>query len=519
MKKVIRWILSIVAVLLVAVLVTGVILVVMIHEKRDVTDPAVAAKNRGFSTVLNSHMEADLTAARESGEARFLFSEEDLKFLFYAILQSIDPPPGVTLSGVDVSVADGVYTLAVSAKLGVMPTVLRAGLSFAETAGSYSVTLTQASAGSLEVVRGLGHWILCRTDPAKVESALASVHLYCSVDLDAMTVTFTKENILRTVSALTGSEEDATLLHLLLDVVLDHGSLLSLSLGDNNLLGAVLHLARIRYNAEERGALPYTYDFDAVARQTETLLAAGTITEEQVPPVFRLLVKGYESLSDRDKEALREVDLTSVGVTDKETYRGMMEKERRSLSDLLTNDQFFLSSGSSLLPMFGVKITDDMLTEVLRSMDFVGFSLAFSGADTGRVAYVVIEQFNLLATEDHIDLGMIVNINGVQTVMTAALSAPPAAGVAINAKVDSVMLGEEPLTEAQRRELLTYLASAAAGVDFIAFDAEEETVTLRFDEAIAGLSELQRLCEAYPMFAPQTVVENGVVTITYRAKI
>lgn len=172
----------------------------------------------------------------------------------------------------------------------------------------------------------------------------------------------------------------------------------------------------------------------------------------------------------------------------------------------------------ALLPTFGVKITDDMLTEVLRSMNFVGFSLAFSGADTGRVAYVVIEQFNLLATENDIDLEMIVNINGVQTVMTAALSAPPAAGVAINAKVDSVMLGEEPLTEAQRRELLTYLASAA-DVDFIAFNAEEETVTLRFAEAIAGLSELQRLCETYPMFAPQTVVENGVVNITYRAKI
>lgn len=518
MKKAIRWIFAIIAVLLLAVIVTGVVLTVMIHEKRDVTDPTVAAKKRGLRTVLNSHMEADLTAARESGEARFLFSEQDLKFLFYAILRSIDPPPGVTLSGVDVSVADGVYTLAVSAKLGVMPTVLRAGLSFAESAGSYSVTLTQASAGSLEVVRGLGRLILRRADAAKIEQSLASVNLFCMVNLDTMTVTFTKENILRTAAALTGGEEDATLLHLLLDVFLDHESLLSLSLGNNNLLGAVLHLARIRYSTEERGALPYTYDFDAVARQVEALLAAGLVTEEQVSPVFRLLVKGYASLSDQDKAALEGVDLTSVGVTDKETYRGMMEKEQRSLSDLLTNDQFFLSSGA-LLPTFGVKITDDMLTEVLRSMNFVGFSLAFSGADTGRVAYVVIEQFNLLATENHIDLEMIVNINGVQTVMTAALSAPPAAGVAIHAKVDSVMLGEEPLTEAQRRELLTYLASAAAGVDFIAFNAEEETVTLRFAEALTGLSELQRLCETYPMFAPQAVIENGVVNITYRAKI
>lgn len=518
MKKAIKWIFAIIAVLLLAVIVIGVILTVMIHEKRDVTDPTVAAKKRGLRTVLNSHMEADLTAARESGEARFLFSEQDLKFLFYAILQSIDPPSGVTLSGVDVTVADGNYTLAVSARIGVMPTVLRAGLSFAESAGSYSVTLTQASAGSLEVVRGLGRLILRRADAAKIEQSLASVNLFCTVNLDTMTVTFTKESILRTAAALTGGEEDATLLHLLLDVFLDHESLLSLSLGNNNLLGAVLHLARIRYSTEERGALPYTYDFDAVAQQVEALLAAGLVTEEQVSPVFRLLVKGYASLSDQDKAALEGVDLTSVGVTDKETYRGMMEKEQRSLSDLLTNDQFFLSSGA-LLPTFGVKITDDMLTEVLRSMNFVGFSLAFSGADTGRVAYVVIEQFNLLATENHIDLEMIVNINGVQTVMTAALSAPPAAGVAIHAKVDSVMLGEEPLTEAQRRELLTYLASAAAGVDFIAFNAEEETVTLRFAEALTGLSELQRLCETYPMFAPQAVIENGVVNITYRAKI
>lgn len=256
MKKAIRWIFAIIAVLLLAVIVTGVVLTVMIHEKRDVTDPTVAAKKRGLRTVLNSHMEADLTAARESGEARFLFSEQDLKFLFYAILQSIDPPSGVTLSGVDVTVADGNYTLAVSARIGVMPTVLRAGLSFAESAGSYSVTLTQASAGSLEVVRGLGRLILRRADAAKIEQSLASVNLFCMVNLDTMTVTFTKENILRTAATLTGGEEDATLLHLLLDVFLDHESLLSLSLGNNNLLGAVLHLARIRYSTEERGGAP-----------------------------------------------------------------------------------------------------------------------------------------------------------------------------------------------------------------------------------------------------------------------
>ena len=518
MKKTVKWVFAGVALLLVAVLLTGAVLAVMIHEKRDVTTAAVLAKGWGLRTVLDSHIESDLTAARESGEVAVLFSEEDLQYLFYAIMKSIDPPSGVTLSGVNVTVEEGVYTLAVSAKIGVMPTVLRAGLTFREEAGSYSVTLTQASAGSLEVARGLGHWILCRTDPKKVERALASAHLYCSVDTDAMTVTFTKENILRSVSALTGEEADAALLHLLLGVSLDHSSLLSLSLGENDLLGAVLHLARLHYLAAEGETLPYTYDFDAIARQVETLIADGKVTREQVPPVFRLLVKGYASLSDADKAALREVDLTSVGVTDKETYRGMMQKQHRSLSDLLSKKQIFIRQ-DTLLPTFGVTITDAMLTEVLRNMNFVGFSLAFAGADTGRVAYIVIEQFNLLADTDRIRLQMIVNINGVQTVMTASLTAPPTPGVAIRAELDTVLLGEEPMTEAQRRDLLRYLAGAAETVDFLDFDAEEETVTLDFAETIAALSYLQELVQKYPFIAPETVVGDGVVTITYRPGI
>ncbi len=160
-----------------------------------------------------------------------------------------------------------------------------------------------------------------------------------------------------------------------------------------------------------------------------------------------------------------------------------------------------------------------MLTEVLRNMNFVGFSLAFAGADTGRVAYIVIEQFNLLADTDRIRLQMIVNVNGVQTVMTASLTAPPTLGVAIRAELDTVLLGEEPMTEAQRRDLLRYLAGAAETVDFLDFDAEEETVTLDFAETIAALSYLQELVQKYPFIAPETVVGDGVVTITYRPGI
>lgn len=75
------------------------------------------------------------------------------------------------------------------------------------------------------------------------------------------------------------------------------------------------------------------------------------------------------------------------------------------------------------------------------------------------------------------------------------------------------------MTEAQRRDLLRYLAGAAETVDFLDFDAEEETVTLDFAETIAALSYLQELVQKYPFIAPETVVGDGVVTITYRPGI
>ena len=46
-------------------------------------------------------------------------------------------------------------------------------------------------------------------------------------------------------------------------------------------------------------------------------------------------------------------------------------------------------------------------------------------------------------------------------------------------------------------------------------DPNEGTVTLHFEEQIALLSKLQELCQAYPVFTPKTVVEDGAVTITY----
>lgn len=514
MRKALKWTLAAVGGILAAVLILGVVLVVMIHEKKDITNPAVAEKDRDLQTVLSSHLQADLAPARQTNEVEVLFSEEDLEFLFYAIVRGIKTPEGITLNGVDVEAEGGVYTLAVSAEFGVMPTVVRAGLSFREENGNFSVTLGQASAGSLQLLKGPGKMILKSVDAAQLEASLASVNLFCDIDMDSLTVTFTKENILRTVAALAGDEEDGTLLHLLLDVFLDRPELLTFQCGEDNLLGAVLHLARLRYMADVAGALPYTYDFDGVAADVKKLLADGYITGAQVPPVFRLLVKGYDSLSERDQAALAGLDLSSVGVTDVRAHRGIMEKQQRSLTELLTDGNLFLPT-DFLNPTFGLKITDDLLTEVLRGLDFVGYSMAFAGAENGEVSYLVIEQFNLIARSNAMDLQMIVNVNGSQIVLLASLTAPPSPGISLTGHLDEVLLGDQALTDSQRTDLMTYLAQVTEAVDFMTVDASAATVTLHFEEQIAGLSKLQELCQTYPVFAPKTVVEDGAVTITY----
>lgn len=514
MKKALKWTLIAVGGLLAVLIILGVVLTAMIHEKRDITNPTVLAKNRDLQTVLNSHLQADLAPARETNEVEVLFSEEDLEFLFYAILREIDMPSGITLDGVDVAVENGVYTLAVSGTFGILPTVFRAGLGFHEENGNFSVTVEQASAGSLQLLKGLGKLIVRGLDAEKLESSLASVFLFCDIDLDAMTVTFTKENILRSVTALGGDDEDATLIRLLLDIFLDREEMLSFWCGEDNLLGAVLHLARLRYLAETAGTLPYTYDFDGVSQKVGQLLADEKITRTQVPPVFRLLVKGYSSLGEEDQAALDGLDLSSVGVTNVKTHRGIMEKQQRRLSELLSAEDLFLPSDITN-PSFGLRITDDMLTEVLRGLDFVGYSMAFPAAESTEISYLVIEQFNFIARTDALDLQIIVNVNGVQIYLLASLTAPPSAGISLTGHLDTVCLGEETLTESQLGELLTYLTDVTEALDFMTVDPTEGTVTLHFEEQISSLAKLQELCQAHPVFTPKTVVVDGAITITY----
>lgn len=516
MKRALTWIIGIISILLVVVIATGVVLVMKIYEKGEATSLA-AEKSKSLSTVLNSKMQSSLASSRATGDVDFLFSEEDLEFLFCAMIREIEEPTGISLDGVDVSVDDGAYTLSVFGMAGPLSTVIRAGISFSEERGNFTMTLHQVSAGSLELLRGIGQWILQKVKAETIENSLASVGVFCEIDLSNLTVTFSRRNIIRSAEALAGDEEDSALLSLLLDVFLDRSEILEFRLGEADLLGAVLHLTRLKYSQETYGALPYSYDFDTVAGQVESLIADGKVTESQVAPVFRLLVKGYESLGDEDKAALEGVDLSSIGVTYKEYHTGIMQKEKKRLSDFFT--EYTLSFEEVLASRtFGVRVEDDMLTEVFRGFDFVGFSLAFPGDENGKVAYIVIEQFNVIADTDRLDLRIIVNLNGTQILLSAGLAASPAKGLVLTTDLEEVQMGAEALTEVQREELLTYLAAVAGETDFLTVSPAEETVTFDFTSLIAQNDVMRSMAESFSFLAPAIVVEKGAIVITYAAR-
>ena len=515
MKRALTWIIGIISILLVVVIATGVVLVMKIYEKGEATSLA-AEKSKSLSTILNSKMHSSLASSRATGDVDFLFSEEDLEFLFCAMIREIEEPTGISLDGVDVSVDDGAYTLSVFGMAGPLSTVIRAGISFSEERGNFTMTLHQVSAGSLELLRGIGQWILQKVKAETIENSLASVGVFCEIDLSNLTVTFSRQNIIRSAEALAGDEEDSALLSLLLDVFLDRSEILEFRLGEADLLGAVLHLTRLKYSQETYGALPYSYDFDTVAGQVESLIADGKVTESQVAPVFRLLVKGYASLSDEDKATLDGVDLTSVSVTNKEYHTGIMRKEKKKLSDFFLD--YSLSFEEVLMNRtFGISVKDDMMTEVFRGFDFVGFSLAFPGDENGKVSYIVIEQFNVTAHRDHLDLQIIVNLNGVQILLSAALAALPTEGLVLTTDLEEVRMGDETLTEEQRIDLLTYLAAVGAESDLLSVEPASETITFDFTSLIAQNEVMRGMIEQFPFLMPTIVVEEGAFVITYAA--
>lgn len=503
-------------------LITAAIILIKMSDGRNINNEKVVEDNKPLSRVIDNKLyEATYQVEANNDDAILLFNEEELEYLLYPILRSISfSSPKMDITGVNVDVINGEYKIEVSIELlGFYKTVAVANLDFSFDNHIFSIKLNELKAGTLNFKK-LGKLVLASVNKNELKKSLNDAKIYCDIDFDNLIISFTVDDMKEIISGGV-DKTNAALFKCLIDTFLTKDELLTLVLGDEDLLGAYIHLGMAKHNPLIHNELLYNYDYTEINSNVKSLLESNTITYEQVSMVYDFLVRGYKNIDEENQPLIKEIDLTSIGISNNENYKGIINRSDVTLEGYIKG--LFKNKNVTQISQVllgGLVIPDDTLNGIFQSLSFVGFSFAFAN-DDNDVGSIVIEQLIVNCLDERLKIDMVVNINGLRIVAEVNFVCADASanGLKLDGTIDKLYIGSYELTQEQKTLLLEYLDGVLEDLDWITIEKDENKMQLDFTDAIAeAMTEneiLKQVITGFVNYKVTTSIEEGYISIKY----
>jgi hypothetical protein len=323
----------------------------------------------------------------------------------------------------------------------------------------------------------------------ELEKSLAKENIYCEIDKKNMTISFTKEHLMKMVEGFSLDNEENDLINLVISLLMDN-SLVTFKLGETNKFGLIFHLNTLINQNKE---LPYTYAFDDIENDIELLASKDIVNITNINSVFDFLFKGYAYLDEEEKEDISTLSFSDIGIYNKESYEGEIQKSHKELKDYIEDIDF---KSVLLNPNFSIRISESALTESLKNLSFVGKSYAFLHSNDQctnalNMSYLCLEQFNIYAHQDQFNIELIINIHGMQIGINCSFTSPQQDGFKIVGEINDISFGTVLLNEEQIDLLFSYLTKQVT-YDWFIIDQDNKMITLDFKKVLsldASISE------------------------------
>lgn len=522
MKNTFKLIIKIVLGMFLFVILSVIVTFILIYVSKDVTNYEVVCKETPAQLILNNSLYEGTYDVNNTKEAEVLFSEEELESLVYPIIMSLNQDGLIfEITGVDIDVKKEKYYFKASVTLSnFIKSVVTAELKIINDNESFIIYLKNLKLGAISVTK-IGSYLFENIDSKKLQKSLESKKIYADIDLKNFKITFTYDDIDKMVQDNT-PEKQGNLIRLLFDVFLTNKEFMNLSFGNNDLLGAYVHLGTAEYNENEEGNLLLEYDFNSIAGEVSNLLTNKVITYKDVNVVFNYLVRGYDSLEDEQQEQINNIDLSSL-IDDKIAYKGIIIKPEIGIMDYMTE----IFNGKNTFELIsiltnGITLSDDFLSSLLQSFDYMGYSFAFSNEDN-KVGYFVLEQLNFVCQDQFVDMHLIMNLNGLKLYLEASFDCLDeySNGLKINGSIHDLNIGEYQLNMGQKELLISYLSELLVDLEWISIDELTQSISLDFSKAlisiVSGNSILNTLIGDSINSITKTYIEEGEVSIQFES--
>ena len=501
MKKFLKIFLISLAVVVGLIIILLVAISIAVWDTTDNTPSDIREANVDLETFIDKEAVDTLDDAENKDDFAVLFDEHAMNELIFAIAAKVKVPFAL-VNGAYVAYAEsnGALQVEIPVKfLGFVPTCLKARVKIAYENGTFSVVVEDAKVGNFTCTDGIVKlFVLNDINGRKWQKDLTDAGIYCSLDINSLSVTMTGEQITETVGKLTEKDPNNLLYTLICDLSLNDEQLLTFSFGEDGKYGVTLHAQRLAYDEETDGEIAYPLDFATAADQTAAKFAYG-VNKTNVSVVFRYFVSGYDTLTDPEKKIADALGLKSNG-------SGVRSVNKLTMTQVLLNQSAGMEA-SLINHAATVTVTEKQINTILAGLDVIGVGTAFCYND--KLAYLALEDVVASISDRTLRLCVVFSLNGKRLCGYLDTTCPDADKLAVNAQINVLRLGKKQMTTKQVSTFLRYLDGVLENENWIYTDAEENVVVIDMEKALEGLTEYGGILRMYSSVSMQCRKVSG----------
>ena len=483
--KLIKFIFGIIIAVVILVLAFAVFLAIMILDF-NIVEPDYLKDKTTFALDTESSISRAISYAKDESKINFYLTEEELNILLKSTAEEINEsfdPLDVRIDAFYVDLLndkDIKYTSYITAYG--LTTSIKGQLKFSQTESHLVLELSDFTLGSLNLhtsilkdVKVSGKNINDYLSDALADSELKFEYS----ESGKLKILFNNNQVIKLL--LENAKKNAsTFVTPVLNAILDSEKTIGFT---ENQFNFGTDLSKFKLNNKTDYLKISNHSCEIASNVVETLLNNNSISIDDCNAVANFIMNGFNKLSESDKAKIKKLDLSSIEITNNENYDGIVEFEKRSISEIMLSEK---ASDNT------IKLSENMITNYLLSEGLVGQMTCYIRKDDNKynVSYIGIEDIYIDINNNSFDLYFNISIDGFVMPIVLSSQLLNCDGLRNEFELKKVRLGSVELTD--NIEMVNFLAKNLK-LDWFYFRASENKIIIDFSNVYRNHSELSQL--------------------------
>ena len=342
MGKIFKIIIGLIGTIVFLVIIGVVLFAIMLTGGEIKTPEYVLDDDTSSSSYISYVIGESIEETKDTNIIDITLDEKELNYLLNAILR--ESKEKINTSPLEI---DYIYTtideesglnVFIPARLFSIKTVVKTAVKITQVGQNIIIELIDFKIGRISFASEIVKRLMAISDlEAKIKTTLESNGIEAELDLNKFSFTITTNQVQKTILEALKEDENLDLYKTVFSMFLFEDKVLNINFGLDNKAGAKLDLQKMTYDETVDGKDDIDYNIASVVTKVETMLNNNSLSEKDLSAAFRYLLLGYQRIKDQDLVIINKIDFSSVGISSKSTYQGIIPQGNFTMADVFNS--------------------------------------------------------------------------------------------------------------------------------------------------------------------------------------